>query len=311
MIFTLALLLPACSLSRAPLVAVRLDDAGPRLDAPAPSIDAPIPPGVDAPIPPGLDAPPTPVDSPSITPIDAPVVPDTPACVPGCETVTVVRTCTGPNIDCALNGMTCNPSTAACAGPPCVEGRVECSPDGRASLRCTSGARVPTLCDAYNCDTDTGLCDAQCNRITSTFTPGTHTFDVCSYGADFENNTGPGCMAGADGEDRMARIVVSRPSRLDARARDDDGGASIDVVLYLRGGCDDAGSQIACADDVPCAEAFDMTTCIRGNQWREAHLVRDLDPGVYYLTVDSIDTFTESIDWECGDVSLTVTLTPL
>lgn len=309
MIFTLLLGLPACSLARAPL-GVQLTDAGtPGLDAPAPGTDAPVPPGTDAPF--------VPVDAPIVTPdtpsgADAPVVtPDAPACVPGCESVTVVRTCTGPNVDCALNGMTCNPSTAACAGPPCVEGRVECSPDGGASLRCTGGVRVPTLCDGYGCDTATGLCDPQCNRIMGTFTPGTVTFDVCSYGADFQNNTGPGCMAAADGEDRMARIVVPTRSRLDARARDDDGGANVDVVLYLRSGCDDAGTQIACGDDVPCAEAFDMSTCIRGNQWREAHLTADLGPGVYYLTVDSIDDFAESIDWGCGDVSLTVSLTPL
>lgn len=321
----LCLAFAACSLQRTPVFTVT--DAGTReLDAPGPMSDAPLPPTLDAPLPPvpdaGPDAPLATLDAP--VPADVPVPPlDTPpprpdapdaGCVPRC-TGDILGGCERPDVDCALVGNVCRPGAGGvpmCIPPPCVGDEPVCSADGRSSFVCRGGVRTRLFCDGYGCDGATGLCDATCT-IMGEYVPGTSRFDLCAYGADFENATATGmCNTAADAEDRMARVVVTRRSRLDAVVRDDDPSVDVDTVLYLWRVCDDAAMQIACDDDVPCTEApSSLGPCVGGVQYRQSHITADLEPGTYYLVADAIDASASGITWVCGFVSLTLTVTPL
>ena len=290
---------PACSLARSPLLG-RSDGGRVVVDAASLPDAAELP---DTPEVPPVDAPAPPLDAP---PADA-------GCVPNC-TGSVLGGC-GAALDCALSGLVCGADPGgrpACVPPPCIGDEPTCSGDGRASLACLGGTRAPVWCDGYGCDGSTGACDDTCN-VTGEYVPGTTRFDLCDYGADYQNATVTGaCNARADGEDRMARLVVTRRSHLEAVVHDDDPAVNVDTVLYLWGVCDDEATQIACDDDVPCAEApSSIGGCFDGNQWRQSHIAADLEPGIYYLVADSIDTFDRGVDWVCGNVALDVTLTPL
>ncbi|WP_455903669.1 hypothetical protein [Microbacterium sp.] len=90
-------------------------------------------------------------------------------------------------------------------------------------------------------------------------------------------------------------------------AQDDDGTAPIDVLAYVRSDCYDAGAQLACGDDTECADA--ETACFGSEsiQVREANLDVTLDPGVYFLFIDSYqyDRFT------CGRVEVVISSDPV
>lgn len=290
------LIVVGCSLARSPLRS--------RADAPVEGVDAPIEPGLDAPIevvdapvepdvPIGLDAP------------DAPL-PDAPACIPGCAGE-VVRDCAGPPRDCAAEGQTCRVLTT---GPTCtcIDAPARCAPDGRAVESCSAGVLTITPCDGRGCMSP--ACPMACGG----FRPiaATQTVDLCGTGADRVNLTGGECAFEANGEEAGFLIELTTRSRVTLTVRDADDSTDVDTVLYLRSICNDPATQVACDDDVPCAEAPSaLGACFDGAQFRQSSITVELERGAYYVITDSVEQFNRGIDWTCGRVELTYTSTPL
>lgn len=271
-------------------------------------------PGFDAPLPdvPGLDAPLTP-DAPLLPdvplPVDAPLdVPrvDAPVCVPGCRGE-VADDCMAPR-DCAAEGLACR---TASTGPECVcaDAPPTCEADGRAITSCMSGVTTTTYCGTDGCRD--GDCNTSCN--VPLLPTGSSRVDLCAEGSDNLNQRVTGaCPADAGGDDILRRIELPVRSRVTVTVRDDDPGAAVDTMVYVRGVCDTRTTQIACSDDVPCGEAEDMTGCFGGRQWRESRVTLDLDRGAYFVIADSFaDNTNGGVDWTCGFVEIVLEITPL
>ncbi|MCK6574718.1 CotH kinase family protein, partial [Myxococcota bacterium] len=96
------------------------------------------------------------------------------------------------------------------------------------------------------------------------------------YGATCGNPQGP---------EHVVVVRVDSPSRFEAVVENND----YDTVLYLRGACDDAGSELACNDDT--------------NGLASALVVESLAPGYYFL-------FLDGYGGAAGGADVVITLTP-
>ena len=134
------------------------------------------------------------------------------------------------------------------------------------------------------------------------------TFTTCGLGDEHTYLRGEGCDSEtrANGEDTIFALRLDARAQVDISLRD-VASPAIDTIVYLRRACDDAASQLACDDDVPCSESTVSAPCNGGTQRRESHLTVHLDPGTYYVVVDHF-VYTDMTTWVCGDVELTVTL---
>ena len=109
--------------------------------------------------------------------------------------------------------------------------------------------------------------------------------------------------AGADSFTVLAAAMYS--GMLDLR--DDDGSAAVDTVMYLLDECGDPMSQLACDDDVPCSESdVRCSDSDRGVQVRQSIIDVVLDPGTYYVVVDSFLYTRSDGSFTCGQVRLDI-----
>lgn len=285
------LVMPGCALDRGAIVdrAGRMDAAQALVDGGRSDRDARTP---DDPIDAAL-----PVDG-RVSDRDAralDVSPDAGLCAPRCEGSRIV-TCTGGGamIDCASVGASCQSSSP---GPRCVGGACAeplCSDDASAVLRCTGGIPETPLACERGCDPAMPGCRSEltCEHDTlATIATGTMTIDLCGGRDDHDHDGNRPCAAAADGEDVLLRLNVDRAGGFRITADDVEGGARVDPVLYVRRVCAERESEVACNDDV-------------GDGDLDSQLDVDLDPGEYFLIVDSIDSGGGGT--ECGEVALAV-----
>jgi hypothetical protein len=232
---------------------------------------------------------------------DAVVSADVP-CTTHCDGERVVS-CDGALIDdCAARDAYCEESPAvACVPRICEPDTTRCE-DGTVH-RCNERGSLETaeLCASGFCDGDACASDV-CPYPDLPAIDGndTMTFDPCDQPSAQAPVPGSCESATGNGPDTLVRLVVEEPSRVEIELRDDDD-VPIDTVLAIRRICDLEASQIACSDDAPCMIG-DPDECEGGYQPRRSTLTEDLEPGTYYLLLDTDlrDSF------ECGQVQLRV-----
>jgi hypothetical protein len=256
-------------------------------------------PGIDAGVPPGDDG---------GTPVDAS------ACTPGdswCEGDVLVA-CRSEGLlreSCAARGDFCTGDPARCEDRVCEPGTSRCDESLTRLLTCDGrgSAESEMLCE-LGCDPDGPACrDAvpACLDVPE-IGPGVHNFTTCGQGNDTSQIPGGDCGGTmANGEDLIFRFTLTRETDVVVDLRDDDPYSGIDTLAYIRRACDDAGSQVACDDDVPCTTSDVPEPCMSGVQVRQSRIVTRLPAGTYYLVVDSFDYRTGSgAVFGCGRVRL-------
>jgi hypothetical protein len=121
------------------------------------------------------------------------------------------------------------------------------------------------------------------------------------------------CRFNLSGRERIFALTVDEPGTWFFDARDDDNGAAIDTVLYVLSSCDGSGRQLACTDDVPCGESDIRTGCTRdGFQPRQSRLRIDLEPGTWYVVVESLEYRSQQsgTSFTCGNILLRASREP-
>lgn len=288
-------------------------------------IDAAVPPGVDAGpvaapdafVPPGADAwsPGAPdAWSPPGTDVGVPPAPD--AFVPGCvdgavrcegEVRVVCRGGLEAREDCAAGGAYCE--GGACIPWACMPGSARCSRDGSGVVQCDDRGTATSYsrCDA-GCDPVTGTCRGAttgCDALPSIALGDTRSIDLCAAGgaSTFTRTDGCGASGTSASPDQTFVLTLRERTTVEVDLRDVDPTVGIDTIAYLRRACDDATSQLACSDDVPCAESDIPTGCSGGVQVRQSRFTVTLEAGTYYVVADAFryDSFG------CGEVELRVT----
>ena len=128
--------------------------------------------------------------------------------------------------------------------------------------------------------------------------------DLCDLGDHAHHVIGEGCsLAAGEGDDLVFELTIDRAQSIRAGIADWDDGAGIDTVIYLRERCDVAESQISCSDDNACGEfPMDIGACDGGVQPRHSALYADLEPGTYYLVLDTRPGERNGQLFSCGEV---------
>lgn len=254
----------------------------------------------------------------------------------------VVRPDTGPPVP--IDGGSCVDGATRCVGDAlytCAGGR-EVTQDCRAMLAyCASGECQPWVCDpattecsldlrsSIQCDVrgmdatemecGDGVCDPSTGRCSGIITPGcpgvttmgigdSRTVDLCARrdASTYQRTTGCGAAQRADVGDVMFAFDVATTTSVIVELSDDDSGAAIDTVVYLRRACDDASTQVACDDDVTCAESTIGGPCA-GVEVRQSRFRTTLAPGRYYVVADAFEYSRDGTSYTCGRVRLRVT----
>ena len=269
------------------------DAGGGTRDAGGPARDAGVPPGDDA-----------------GSPIDAS------ACTPGdtwCEGDVLVE-CRpeGPRREsCAARGDFCTGDPARCEDRVCEPGTSRCDEAMTQLMTCNArGSAESAMPCELGCDPDGPACRVEgpaCPGIPE-IGSGVHGFTTCGQGNDTSQIPGGDCGGTmANGEDLIFRFTLTRETDVSIDLRDDDDSRSIDTIVYIRRTCDDAGSQVACDDDVPCASSGIPEGCMGGVQVRQSMLRTRLPAGTYYVVVDSFDYRTGTgATFGCGRVRLSL-----
>ncbi len=268
-----------CVLDRGVIASERADDGGTGFDA----SDAFVEPALDAS---GDDA-----DRPDafVELVDA--APECAAAAPRCDVETLVTCVDGHRVldDCASHGAYCDGT--ACVPQTCMPGSVVCA--GTAEMRCDArGAASTTNECTRGCTTGMG-----CNPVTdcalaveATVGLGTHHVDTCGQGDDTVFNSG--CTrVDTSGSDLIVRLEVPARAayRIELRVIGGD-----DAVLYVRRACADGATQLGCNDD--------------GASGFGSRVDLTLDPGDYFLMLDSFRDTGEGADGRCGQMDLVVAL---
>lgn len=234
--------------------------------------------------------------------------------------------------------LTCAPDGSALGRTRCTSTGQICATDadGRAACIdavCTAGAAYCVdavtrgVCDANGAGpATTEVCAAGCNATTGACNPlpgagctvepsnpiavgDVLEFDLCGAGDDVASVGGPDdCTGGytTDDEDAIFELTLEAPATLLFDLQDADGSVAIDTLLYLRGTCDLADSQLICADDIAC-DASDITTgCTGGVQPRQSQFQATLDAGTYYLVAEQFSRNSGATSFGCGLVQLSV-----
>lgn len=287
--------------------ALGLDAALPSTDAFVPSgSDAIVSPQPDAYVPPGVDAS-APPDA--WTPrIDAG---PPPTCMEGlsrCEggVLVVCRGGVESRTDCSEMGAYCD--SGRCRPWACEPGSVRCSRDGSGVVQCDDrGASTRYVRCETGCDPVTASCRGAttgCGTLPAIELGSSERFDLCAgTGATtFTRAEGCGASSMASSPDRTFALTLAERTTIEVDLRDVDPSVGIDTVVYLRRACDDAASQIACSDDVPCEESDISMGCSGGVQVRQSRFTVTLEAGTYYVVADAFryDSFG------CGVVELRV-----
>lgn len=273
-------------------------DAGPRVDSGPSRPDATMP--VDSgPRDSGIP------DSPADTYVPPPV--DASGCTAGatwCEGERLITCGAGgatSSADCFAASAYCGTDpaslTAACRPWICTPSTTRCADDGTAVMTCDSrGSSESAMPCAYGCDPSTVTCRPMppppppaCGLAFEDLAPGTVTFNNCSDGNDQTHVAMTNCSYAGDGRERMFRITLTSEALVALHLVDSDGSYLIDTLLYVRSRCDDASSQIACDDDVPCSEA--TLSCGGGErvQIRESRIEIRLPAGEYFVIAESLE----------------------
>jgi len=284
------------------------------------AFDAFVPEGVDADIrppdafreqfdvfvPEGVDA--------DIRPPDAwaPLEPDAyspPTCVEGsrCDGEVAVVCAGGVEArqDCAAEGLVCE--AAVCRPMRCMPGTAFCSADGTGLVTCNpdgSGLTFST-CPA-GCERGATVCNGggSCEGYPEIGLGDTESFDLCAAAGtrSFARTDACGADGLSDSNDEIFVLRLTEPADVEVDLRDVDPRVGVDTIVYLRRGCEDPASQIACSDDIPCTDSDITLGCSRGVQVRQSRFSARLPAGTYYIVADA---FRYS-GFDCGDVELRV-----
>jgi len=199
-------------------------------------------------------------------------------------------TCTGPeNVTCDCDGERC--------GNGVLEDDEECD-DGNT----TGGDGCNVTCEL---EAIAGSPVGTCADPIPVIFDSQETWDLCGAGDELDNIAGDvDCIdATSRGEDLVFTFTLTETQRVAVDVRDDDDGAAIDVVAYIRSDCDDASTQAICGDDVGCFDS-DVTvgSCIGSRQPRQGRFDTTLPPGTWYLIVDQYNYSRGGTTFSCGDV---------
>ncbi len=250
------------------------------------------------------------------TPPDATVVDATMACMgdPYCEGDVLVSCPDGvpTTTDCQSMGSYCMDSE--CVDWSCTPGSSRCDGSGRVATCDARGMHEMRMDCMYGCDPDTNACrpppTTSCPGVPPLALGASVMVNTCGQGDDTDHlptGDGGGCpaMQRSNGGDLMYAITLTSRQTVTLDLRDDDGRAAIDTILYIRTDCESRTSQIACSDDLPCGEtAFG---CSSGTMYevRESRITMTLEPGTYYVIVDTFNyTLRSGQMYTCGDVLL-------
>jgi len=199
---------------------------------------------------------------------------------------------------CTALSAYCDDSSGA---PLCVEW--VCTPNASScsstteETRCDARGVSETLLDcARGCDATTGACrpEKPCElTVDGTITTGRITLDNCSGGDDATPVTG--CTrVDISGGDRILRLDVPVANTYRIDFNDVAGGADLDALVYLRTACADRGSELACNDDRPGT--------------RNSRIELHLEPGEYFIILDSFRDTDESEPGRCAPGELDVSI---
>ena len=280
-------------------------DAGPRPDTGTPPVDA-------GPGPADTGTPPADTGTP---PVDSG---PPPACRPderGCEGETFFFCDEGERveIDCFDEGAYC--TAEGCAPWRCEPGERFCMEGAVAQCDVRGSGFTLTACpEGSFCDPDSASCvddvlnpDCEAPEALGGFFA--ERIDLCDEDDDWTYVPMGDCGAGsvADGGDAVFTFDVMTRQRVVLDLRDDDGSAAVDTVMYLLDECGDPMSQLACDDDVPCSESdVRCSDSDRGVQVRQSIIDVVLDPGTYYVVVDSFLYTRSDGSFTCGQVRLDI-----
>lgn len=234
------------------------------------------------------------------------------------------RRCMGDRLLTCAGGVEvaqdCQSMSAFCSGDQC-EPHVcrpnsrECSADGGSVVSCNArGSEATTMdCGDSRCDPATRTCvggGGACEGIRSIALGTERNTPLCAY--DDDHTFQPDAtmcrgMSRADSGDRTFELTLTAPTRVTFELTDVDNARAIDTVLYVRRACDEAGTQVLCADDVPCAASTAQPpACIDGVDVRQSRITADLPAGTYYIVVDAFLYSAGGVEFQCGDVRLRV-----
>ncbi|WP_205627136.1 hypothetical protein [Sandaracinus amylolyticus] len=231
------------------------------------------------------------------------------ACVPRCADTVAIR-CVGTSTveeDCAPRGARCamTDGDATCVARTCEPLRTRCDGDVLYTCDADGAHEAPTTCE-HGCSEGACVTEApSCVWSGEIVDEGSYTIDLCGRTDDHRVRADQCEGAASNGEDAQVRLFVSQRRRLRLDLRDVDGPGGVDTVLSLLRRCGDVQSEIECANDVACADADDdlkATPCESGRQPRQSRLELELDPGTYYLLLDSQNRGS----FGCGRVELRV-----
>ncbi len=226
----------------------------------------------------------------------------------------VLLTCSGDGTAvgrtrCAARDAICEetPEGAQCTPQVCEPGTWSCVSDSVSALCDEVGAGYETEapCDD-GCDPATGQCAGAAPECALDFTPispGEYLLDLCAAGGDHNHTEQADCgtRGARSGRDELFGFTLVEPTEVYVDLRDEDDEAAIDTILYLRSACDDADTQIACSDDIPCDESdVEFGDCSRERQVRQSRILTRLDAGSYYIVADHL----EYRGFGCGQVRL-------
>ena len=197
------------------------------------------------------------------------------------------------------------PGVDAFVPPACMAGPLRCSEDGTAVIACDDGAEDRIPCES-GCDTASSSCRdvPTCPlAVEATLEAGDELrVDLCGGGNDLRNVVRGSCGYAAEGEDRLYRVVLDRPRSVWIDVKDVAGGTPVDTALYIRTDCDDPSSQGECSDDLACGEADPELPCVSGRKYGQSRIEATLDPGVYWVAIDSFDWNDGPTHYRCGEV---------
>ena len=133
------------------------------------------------------------------------------------------------------------------------------------------------------------------------------TVDLCPRPDEMANRASSGECSEQQfhGPEAVYRVSVSERTTARFALWDDDENRAIDTLLYIRQRCQDGSTQIACADDEPCdAENSNLGYCVGARQPRMSVIDTVLEPGEYFIVVDSYRYQQNGINYSCGTVHL-------
>ncbi len=194
----------------------------------------------------------------------------------------------------------------------CEPGSRECTGDGRGVIVCDArGANEAMTPCPLGCDPATNACittSPACMGLPRIAVGDDQAFDLCrETDDDTYTPTSDGCPAPQEAAvgDRVFALTIEHEMDVVINLRDVDTLAAVDTVVYVRRACDDAATQTACDDDVPC-DASTLGGFCTGTEVRESRIFVHLTPGIYYVVADAFAYSTDRTMYRCGNVQLSV-----